>query len=40
MARITGLHKGWMKEQKYRKEYEALEKEFKPYAGKDYVESP
>ena len=28
MARITDLHKKWMKEQKYRKAYEALEEEF------------
>lgn len=28
MARITELHKKWMKERKYRKAYEALEKEF------------
>src|SRR2546422_5635558 len=28
MARITDLHKKWMKERKYRKAYEALEKEF------------
>src|SRR5580704_2544042 len=28
MARITGLHKKWMKEPKYRKAYEALEEEF------------
>jgi transcriptional regulator with XRE-family HTH domain len=28
MARIADLHKKWMKEPKYRKAYEALEKEF------------
>jgi transcriptional regulator with XRE-family HTH domain len=28
MARITDLHKKWMKEPKYRNAYEALEKEF------------
>src|ERR1035437_214226 len=28
MARITELHKKWMKEPKYRKAYEALEEEF------------
>jgi transcriptional regulator with XRE-family HTH domain len=28
MARITELHKKWMKEAKYRKAYEALEEEF------------
>jgi transcriptional regulator with XRE-family HTH domain len=28
MARITQLHKKWMKEPKYRKAYEALEEEF------------
>ena len=28
MARITQLHKKWMKEPKYRKAYEALEAEF------------
>jgi len=28
MARITGLHKKWLKEPKYRKAYEALEEEF------------
>ena len=28
MARITDLHKNWMKEPKYRKAYEALEEEF------------
>ena len=28
MARITELHKKWMKEPKYRKAYQALEKEF------------
>jgi ribosome-binding protein aMBF1 (putative translation factor) len=28
MARITELHRRWMKEPKYRKEYEALEGEF------------
>lgn len=28
MARISDLHKKWMKEPKYRKEYEALEEEF------------
>jgi transcriptional regulator with XRE-family HTH domain len=28
MARITDLHKKWMKEPKYRKAYEALEEEF------------
>lgn len=28
MARITDLHKKWLKEPKYRKAYEALEKEF------------
>ncbi len=28
MARVTDLHKRWMKEAKYRKEYDALEKEF------------
>jgi transcriptional regulator with XRE-family HTH domain len=28
MARITDLHKKWVKEPKYRKAYEALEKEF------------
>lgn len=28
MARITDLHRKWMKEPKYRKAYEALEEEF------------
>jgi transcriptional regulator with XRE-family HTH domain len=28
MARITDLHKRWMKEPKYRKAYEVLEEEF------------
>jgi transcriptional regulator with XRE-family HTH domain len=28
MARITDLHKKWMKEPKYRKAYEALDEEF------------
>src|SRR5580693_3444382 len=28
MARITDMHKRWMKEPKYRKAYEALEEEF------------
>jgi hypothetical protein len=28
MARITEMHKRWMKEPKYRKAYEALEDEF------------
>ena len=28
MARITQLHRKWMKEPKYRKAYDALEKEF------------
>ena len=28
MARITELHKKWLKESKYRKAYEALEEEF------------
>ena len=28
MARITDLHKKWMKEPKYRKAFEALEEEF------------
>jgi ribosome-binding protein aMBF1 (putative translation factor) len=28
MARITELHRKWMKEPKYRKAYEALEEEF------------
>src|ERR1700681_3254846 len=28
MARITELHKKWLKEPKYRKAYEALEEEF------------
>ena len=28
MARISDLHKKWMKEPKYRKAYEALEDEF------------
>jgi ribosome-binding protein aMBF1 (putative translation factor) len=28
MARVTDLHKRWMKQAKYRKEYDALEKEF------------
>lgn len=28
MARITEMHKQWMKEPKYRKAYEALEDEF------------
>jgi transcriptional regulator with XRE-family HTH domain len=28
MARITDLHKKWIKQPKYRKAYEALEKEF------------
>jgi transcriptional regulator with XRE-family HTH domain len=28
MARITQLHKKWLKEPKYRKAYEALEEEF------------
>ena len=28
MARITDLHKKWMKEPKYKKAYEALEEEF------------
>jgi len=28
MARITDLHKNWMKEPNYRKAYEALEEEF------------
>lgn len=28
MARITDMHKKWMKEAKYRKAYEALEEEF------------
>ena len=28
MARISDLHKKWMKEPKYRKAYEALEQEF------------
>ena len=28
MARITDLHKKWMKEQKYRKAYQDLEEEF------------
>ena len=28
MARITDLHKKWLKEPKYRKAYEALEEEF------------
>ena len=28
MARISDLHKKWMKQPKYRKEYEALEEEF------------
>src|SRR5437870_5846304 len=28
MARITDLHKKWMKEPKYRKAYEVLEEEF------------
>jgi len=28
MARITDLHKKWMKEPKYRKAYESLEEEF------------
>jgi transcriptional regulator with XRE-family HTH domain len=28
MARITELHKKWMKEPKYRKAYQALEEEF------------
>jgi len=28
MARVTDLHKKWMKEPKYRKAYESLEEEF------------
>jgi hypothetical protein len=28
MARISDLHKKWLKEPKYRKAYEALEEEF------------
>ncbi len=28
MARISGLHKKWMKERKYRRAYDALEEEF------------
>ena len=28
MARIADMHKKWMRERKYRKAYEALEKEF------------
>ncbi len=28
MARISDLHKKWVKQPKYRKEYEALEEEF------------
>jgi transcriptional regulator with XRE-family HTH domain len=28
MARVTDLHKRWMKDAKYRREYDALEKEF------------
>jgi hypothetical protein len=28
MARITELHKKWMREPKYRKAYEALEEKF------------
>jgi ribosome-binding protein aMBF1 (putative translation factor) len=28
MARISDLHKKWLKEPKYKKEYEALEEEF------------
>lgn len=28
MARISEMHKKWMKEPKYRKAYEALEEEF------------
>ena len=28
MARISDMHKKWMKEPKYRKAYEALEEEF------------
>lgn len=28
MARITDLHKKWMKEPKYRKAYQSIEKEF------------
>ena len=28
MARITDLHKKWMKQPKYRREYEGLEEEF------------
>jgi transcriptional regulator with XRE-family HTH domain len=28
MARISDIHKNWMKEPKYRKTYEALEEEF------------
>lgn len=28
MARISGMHKKWMKEPKYRKAYNALEEEF------------
>lgn len=28
MARVTDLHKRWMKEPKYRKAYEALDQEF------------
>ena len=28
MARVADLHKHWMKDAKYRKEYAALEKEF------------
>jgi transcriptional regulator with XRE-family HTH domain len=28
MARISDMHKGWMKEREYRRAYDALEKEF------------
>ncbi len=28
MARVTDLHRKWLKEPKYRKAYEALEEEF------------
>jgi hypothetical protein len=47
MARITELHKKWMKEPKYRKAYDALEEEFvlrrlrsNARDAQDYLNSP
>ena len=31
--RIDDLHKNWMKDSKYRREYEALKEEFSPVAA-------